>query len=434
MDLFHFPTNGRLRSVVLPGGQGGLFFNGVAFTRFSDASPLACGPQIHLREIGVDGVPADVDWEVGVAIPQDVDVEIRRIQLTNRSDLAREIELTTYAEIALNYPLGDAGHPAFSKLFVQTSAADGCLLAHRRPRGANESWPWMAQALVGSVRDVSWETNRATFLGRGRSVADPAAMDHRGPLSGETGNVLDPVMAWRGTVALGPLESIHVWLLTAAAADASAAQEILVSLRKENAVTALWNAAQDATSGTPRLRALAAAMLFGRTHRTVPPSMAGADVVNRHPLGWDEFRIVATGKWDTAGTIEAVAGLEFWKSIGMNVRVFVMDAAPPAHIPEHVIFTDPAEFSAEEMGWWLATAQLVADENGISGDPVLPPFARREARIAATQQAEIRSSTRHFNGYGGFSGDGCWQTRTSAASSPSAELATHGAVTAKPIA
>ena len=243
-------TNGKLRSIVLPSGAGGLFYDWVALTRFSESAPNACGPRVYLRDAD-NREPDDLTVSVEAGISASADVEIREFTLTNHSSLARAIELTTYAEIALNHPAGDAGHPAFSKLFVQTSITDGVLLARRRPRGMNEHWPWMAQCLI--AENPSWETNRATFLGRGRTPADPAALDQTGALSGQTGNVLDPVLAWRCPLALGPNETKTVRLLTAAAADETA---VLAAIR--NATDALI------PSSPTRAEELAATMLLGR--------------------------------------------------------------------------------------------------------------------------------------------------------------------------
>src|SRR6185295_15092046 len=51
--------------------------------------------------------------------PED-SAEIRRITLTNTGHSAREIEVTSYAEIVLNTQAADVAHTAFSNLFVQT--------------------------------------------------------------------------------------------------------------------------------------------------------------------------------------------------------------------------------------------------------------------------------------------------------------------------
>ena len=119
----------------------------------------------------------------------------------------REIEVTSYAEIVLARPEDDLAHPAFGKLFIETEfdAQSAGLLFSRRPRGADES------PIVGLPRArrrrprlggaVEWETDRARFLGRGRSPANPMALDGRA-LSGTTGAVLDPIGALRERVRL----------------------------------------------------------------------------------------------------------------------------------------------------------------------------------------------------------------------------------------
>ena len=80
-------------------------------------------------------------------------------------------------------PAADAAHPAFSNLFVQTQLVRErqAILCTRRPRSGGERPPWMMHLMTvhgTAVGAASYETGRAEFIGRGRSVADPAAM-HR---------------------------------------------------------------------------------------------------------------------------------------------------------------------------------------------------------------------------------------------------------------
>jgi N,N'-diacetylchitobiose phosphorylase len=135
------------------------------------------------------------------------DLECRRLSLRNRSARARRIEVTSYLEVVLNDPNADAAHPAFSKLFVQTDrdAASGALLARRRPRAAEERWPWLVHAVAGA-QPLEWETDRRCFLGRGGSPHAPAALLGTEPLSGALGSVLDPILALRVVVELPPGE------------------------------------------------------------------------------------------------------------------------------------------------------------------------------------------------------------------------------------
>ena len=51
---------------------------------------------------------------------------------------------------------------------------------------------------------MEYETDRARFLGRGRTPANPAALDAGTRLSGTTGPVLDPVFSLRRRVRLEP--------------------------------------------------------------------------------------------------------------------------------------------------------------------------------------------------------------------------------------
>ena len=90
--------------------------------------------------------------------------------------------MTTYAEIALNSRAGDAGHPAFSKLFVETEKAEGApvLLAHRRLRSPEDAPLWLAHWTDGAD-DATFETDRMRFVGRGRDLRAPRALDADAP-------------------------------------------------------------------------------------------------------------------------------------------------------------------------------------------------------------------------------------------------------------
>src|SRR6185503_10990296 len=132
-----------------------------------------------------------------IAVSTEDDVEVRRLTITNHSDRSREIEVTSYAEIVLVPPADDLAHPAFAKLFVETEylADAAALLLRRRSRVVEEREVWAVHVLGHEGRPlgpVEWETDRARFLGRGRGLEDPQAVDGR-PLSGTTGAVLDPV-------------------------------------------------------------------------------------------------------------------------------------------------------------------------------------------------------------------------------------------------
>jgi cyclic beta-1,2-glucan synthetase len=157
----------------------------------------------------------DIDTHTEIAVSPEDDIELRRITLTNRSRTRRVIELTSYAEVVLASSAADALHPAFSNLFVQTEiiSRHRAILCSRRPRSLNEPTPWMFHLLSiqgADMGEISYETDRLHFIGRGNTVADPKAMLGSAPLSGSQGSVLDPIVAIRYRIMLGPEESASV--------------------------------------------------------------------------------------------------------------------------------------------------------------------------------------------------------------------------------
>jgi Cellobiose phosphorylase len=70
---------------------------------------------------------------------------------------------------------------------------------------------------------VEYETDRARFLGRGRTPANPAALDRGARLSGTTGPVLDPVFSLRRGIRLAPGATASVAFVTGAAETREAA-------------------------------------------------------------------------------------------------------------------------------------------------------------------------------------------------------------------
>ena len=64
------------------------------------------------------------------------------------------------------------------------------------------------------AEEISYETDRMEFIGRGNTSTKPAAMKNEGALSGHQGSVLDPVAAIRYKISLEPDETITVDMIT----------------------------------------------------------------------------------------------------------------------------------------------------------------------------------------------------------------------------
>ncbi len=176
-----------------------------------------------------------IEAHTEISVSPEDDVEIRRVTLTNLSDDAREIEVTSYAEVVMAPANADLAHRAFSNLFVQTEILPRhrAILCKRRPRTPEEQTPWMFHQLVApgtAAGQTSYETDRARFIGRGRTATNPVVFDKapgRVALSNTEGPVLDPIVAIRSSVALSPDGSATVHMISGVAESREAALALL---------------------------------------------------------------------------------------------------------------------------------------------------------------------------------------------------------------
>lgn len=144
-----------------------------------------------------------------VVSPED-DAEMRKIRITNKTSNVKVLELTSYTEIVLATQASDEAHPAFSNLFVQTEIMKehNAILATRRPRSDDEQPPHLFHLMDirgAAVEEISYETDRMQFIGRGKTLVHPQSLDQ--PLTNSEGSVLDPIMAIRYRISIRPYQT-----------------------------------------------------------------------------------------------------------------------------------------------------------------------------------------------------------------------------------
>jgi cyclic beta-1,2-glucan synthetase len=171
----------------------------------------------------------DYDTHTEIVVSPEDDIELRRVRICNRARIRRTIEVTSYAEVVLAAPAADALHPAFTNLFVQTEIIRErqAILCTRRPRSVEEHAPWMFHLMAvrgPGAEEISFETDRMRFIGRGRTVAAPLSMgDSAAALSGSQGSVLDPVIAIRYRITLEPEQTATIDMVSGIGASRDAA-------------------------------------------------------------------------------------------------------------------------------------------------------------------------------------------------------------------
>ncbi|MGA2703308.1 MAG: glucoamylase family protein [Isosphaeraceae bacterium] len=253
----HLLSNTRYHVMITNGGSGSSKCQGLDVTRWrEDATCEGWGQFFYVRDAQTGQVwsaghqpvcraaddyevvfstdkallrrrDADIETLLEIAVSPEQLAEVRRITLTNHGSQPRELELTSYVEPVLNYHGADLSHPAFGKLFLETEYLPGSdsLLCRRRPRSAQERPIWAVHVMAVDrsapgctiVGALQYETDRARFVGRGRTPADPAALSPNTILSGTIGPVLDPVFSLRRGFRVEPAGSAVVGFTLATA-------------------------------------------------------------------------------------------------------------------------------------------------------------------------------------------------------------------------
>ena len=247
-------SNGHYNVLVTAAGSGYSVFDGMDVTRWrEDATCDSWGQYCYVRDLEESRVwsagrqpiggeadeyeadlrldravicrrDGDIETCYELAVVNDANAEVRRVTLTNRGNRLRTLDVTSYAEVALNPRRADQAHPAFAKLFLETEhlLPDAALLCRRRPQARDQQPVWAVHVLAGAEEsssvqpgDFEFETDRARFLGRGRSARNPVALETRAPLSSTVGPVLDPIFSLRRRVRLSPGASTVLAFTTA---------------------------------------------------------------------------------------------------------------------------------------------------------------------------------------------------------------------------
>jgi cellobiose phosphorylase len=330
--------------------------------RVWSASYLPVGSEPDEYEVTFDLEKAtfrrrDGDFEVTlqIAVSPEDDVEIRRLSIANRGDRPRDLEVTSCAEIVLGRPMDDLAHPAFGKLFIESEfdQQSAGLLFSRRRRSADEApiWAFHVVGLEGRTRAaVEWETDRARFIGRGRSLSNPVALDGRA-LSGTTGAVLDPVAALRERLHLPAGAFVRMTFATGVAGDREAVLGLARKYRDGSAASRVLSMAFTHVHTTLQHLGLTddqailfdrlASRVFGPDRSLISPPDLEANTLGQTNL-WGyaisgDLPIVLIRITDTESlplVRQVLRAQEYWRVNGLRADVVILNEHPAEYLDE----------------------------------------------------------------------------------------------------
>jgi cyclic beta-1,2-glucan synthetase len=488
----HLLSNGRYHVMVTNAGGGYSKWHDIFVTRWrSDPTRDNSGSFIYINDVSNDDIWSSsyqptliepksyeavflqaraefkrrdqgLDSITEIAVSPEEDVEYRRITVTNVGLRTKTIELTSYAEVVLLPPAADEQHPAFSNLFVQTEIIRNqrAIVCTRRSRTPHEKNPWMFHLLSlerdGIIPDVSFETDRMKFIGRGRTTVNPIAVEKGGRLSGSEGFVLDTIASIRCILILKPGETATVGFVTGIAETRSESLALIEKYQDRRLADRVFELAMihdrvtlqqlNVTETDAQVYGkLAGSILYTNNSRRANPAVLmknnrGQSGLWAYSISGDIpivlLRISDQSKIDIA--VKCIQAHAYWRRRGLKVDLVIWNEDFSGYrqnlgdLIMGLISSEPDSSSYDRLGGiFLKYPDQMTEEDRIlmlsaacviitDGGGTLAEQIRLTARgdilpyRRITRREESDSETEHFkqsqllffNGYGGFTEDG----------------------------
>ncbi|HTB07368.1 MAG TPA: glucoamylase family protein [Bacteroidia bacterium] len=400
---------------------------------------------------------SNIETHTEIVVSPEDDIEMRRVSITNNSPTRTTLEITSYAEVVMASAASDLMQPAFSNLFVQTEIIPNkhTILCTRRPRSTDEQSPWLFHLMTMQGKEpeeVSYETDRMEFIGRGNTTVNPKAVANAGVLSGNQGSVLDPIVAIRYKITLNPEETVILDMIIGIAETRETCQGLIDKYQdkhhKDRVFELAWTHSQvvlrqiNATEADAQLYGqLASSILFTNPSFRADPSI----LINNHrgQSGLWGYSIsgdlpIVLLKIEKQANMQLVKQLiqahSYWRLKGLAVDLVIWNEE---HSGYRQIFQNeiqslvPAELADRPGGIFVRASDQISNEDRIlfqtvarinisdNGGALADHIQRKQLQkviipyISPTQphkpivtDVALPEGLLFFNGLGGFSPDG----------------------------
>jgi cyclic beta-1,2-glucan synthetase len=289
--------------------------------------------------------------ELTVLVPVDdqggAPVKLQRLRLTNESTRRRRVSVTFYTEWALGE------NRETSQTHIVTSWDEDVHALTARNRYHPDFGDRVAFAALSRAPD-SHTGDRTAFLGRNRSMANPAAME-RLDLSERTGAGHDPCAALRTSLEIAPGETVELTCLIGQAATVEEVHRLVHTYREALAFEAALDQAQvwwDNLLGTLEVHT---------------PERAVDFLVNR----WLLYQNLSCRIWGRSAFYQSGGAFGFRDQLQ---DVMALLHARPGLAREHILLAASRQFREGDVQHWWHPPSGAGIRSRISDDLLWLPY------------------------------------------------------------
>ncbi len=280
-------------------------------------------------------------------VPLADSLKISRLKLVNRSNEVRRLCITQYVD----WVLGNQRTRTAPFIVTEIEPKTAALLA-RNP------WRTEFQSRVAFLdmggRQRTYTADRAEFIGRHGSLAEPAALLGPSGLSNRVGGGLDPCGATQTTLSLEPGESTELVFLLGEAESKGAAVALIERYRSIDldgvlkSVTDYW----DKTLGAIQVKT---------------PDRSVDILLN----GWLLYQTLACRVWARTGFYQSSGAYGFRDQLQ---DVMALCVSRPALAREHILRAASRQFEAGDVQHWWLPSSGQGVKTRVADDRVWLPF------------------------------------------------------------
>jgi len=292
-----------------------------------------------------------IEQELTVFVPVDESggepIKLQRLRLSNASSRRRRLSLTYYVELTLGE------NRETSQMHITTSWDEEAQALLARNRYHPEYGERVAFVAITSQVD-SYGGDRSAFIGRNRTLANPAAMELT-RLSQRTGAGLDPCAVLRVMIELAPGEQRDITCMLGQADSVAQARQLVQDYRVELAFEAAFDRSRawwDALLGTIEVHT---------------PELAVDLLINR----WLQYQSLSCRIWGRSAFYQSGGAFGFRDQL-QDVMAFLY--AKPELAREQILLAASRQFKEGDVQHWWHEPAGAGIRSRISDDLLWLPY------------------------------------------------------------